>query len=430
MIFPDWTVVRSIPSKTWAGLLTGQYELTGGVIRHVAGTKKGGQIIAHLLPAGKGLLNMIPGLNFLPGLLPIGKALIDIIAGNSQSQEMAGEMSTLQEMTKFNSYQLMQISKQVTTVSQATQQTLQYVQGTAFLSGLSLAVSSAGFLILSHKLSAIDEKLQAIHKDIKAIKEILEQTELAKLKSALQDLLKIEQVKKPNHRDAILLDAKKTLSELNELYCLKLEKTQELEAAISYEELYCVTALAQIRCTAELGMFEMACHDMEEKYRRWKDLSRRMAKDLLLGQYRERFLASDFAPYVPISALATWLDFAYDTKKGYGWIDEIRCEVNESWYGASFTTFTGRGSGLNRGNGIGLDKEQQVVIPTLQKLIARERILDGYTSQYQMLETHKMTPLEFDQKLAQLPEKASVNGYYILQPIKADLDEEVAKNES
>ena len=91
MLFPGWTVVRAIPFKVWAGLVTGQYTLSGGVIRHAAGTIEGGQIVAHLLPAGSSLFNIVPGLNFIPGLI-----------ANVQLHTVSEKIGTVAEMTRLN----------------------------------------------------------------------------------------------------------------------------------------------------------------------------------------------------------------------------------------------------------------------------------------------------------------------------------------
>lgn len=44
-MLPGWTVARAIPFDIFAGLITGQYKLYGGVIRHAAGTPYAGQIV-------------------------------------------------------------------------------------------------------------------------------------------------------------------------------------------------------------------------------------------------------------------------------------------------------------------------------------------------------------------------------------------------
>lgn len=399
MIFPGWTIARAIPYKYLAGLLTGEFSLTGGVIRHAAGSAQAGQIVAHLLPA----LNLVPGLNFIPGF-----------AANFQLYGISKQISNVAEMTQINSYRLLQLSTQLSSVSQATQQIIQLATGTAILSGLSLAVSSFGFVIVSKKLNAIDEKLQTIRSDIQEIKEFLELGEHAELKAALNDLLKVGEMSNASHRDKILNDRRQTLMKLNEKYKELLIRAKSIETAAANEEYFALTGLAYCRCTAELGMFNLASREIRELYAFWKEQACRSARELLLGSYPERFLASDFSYIVPVSALVSWLDFAHDEQKGYEWIDDLRRKIDEPWYKKGLQKFT-KGGGLSRSIGAGLHEEQTMIIPTLQKLLARKNVFEGYVSQYELLEQYQLTPSEFEQKCAELPEDAVVDDFYILQ---------------
>jgi len=197
MVFPGWTVVNAIPYDVIAGLMTGQYQMYGGVIRWAAGTVNAGQIVRHLIPAALNPLSVIPGLDFIPGII-----------ANFQ-------LNQLKEMTQFNTHQLFQIYGQISSLSEVTQQVLQMATGTAVLSGLGLAVSSISFAVLNSKLNAIDGRLQAIQKDVKDIKDFLESTERAKLLSALNNLLKINANTPLEHRHTILHNCRQTLGEIN-----------------------------------------------------------------------------------------------------------------------------------------------------------------------------------------------------------------------
>ena len=411
MIFPGWTIARAIPYKYLAGLVTGQYSLTGSVIRVAAGTARGGQIIAHLLPATS---NFIPGLNWIPGLV-----------ANFQLQNLSGKVSvlgtkidSLATITRLNSYRLAQLSGQVTSLSEVTHNVLQLAAGTALLSGLSLAVSSVGFLVVNKKLNAIDGRLKEIQKDVKAIKDFLELRERAELRAALSDLLKVGDMKDASIRNNILIDRRKTLMDLNEKYKELFEHSQTLGTIAANEEYFALTALAYTRCTAELGMYDTAQKEMQALSTFWDTHARRIVDEHLLGQYPERFLASDFAEDVPVSALVSWLDFAKGEKKGYEWIDELRQNMNEPWYTKSWQKLT-KGGGLNRSIGIGIEKEKDVIIPTLQKVVSRHNIFEGYVAQYEMLANYEMTPSALEQHIAELPPESAVEGHYILKPAKA-----------
>jgi len=221
----------------------------------------------------------MPGLDFIPGIL-----------ANIQLNE-------LKDITQFNTYQLMQLSGQIHTLSESTQQVLQIATGTAVLSGLGLLVSSIGFAAINHKLNTIDGRLKEIQKDIQAIRYFLESSERAKLFAALNALLKIDRKTTSDHRHTILHTARNTLAEINMRYRELLSEASTVEMAIAHEEYFSLTALAQARCTAELGMLDIAYKEIIELNAVWQVQARRIAKEIFMGQYPER----DFADEVSVA---------------------------------------------------------------------------------------------------------------------------------
>ncbi len=407
-MIPGWIVARAVPYETLIGLATGKYKLYGGVVRWAAGTPNAGQIYRHLIPVGSnpfspasiGLnpLSPIPGLDFIPG-----------IVANIQ-------LNQLKEMAQFNTHQLMQLSGQIHSLSQSTQQILQIASGTAVLSGLGLAVSTIGFVAINNKLNTIDGRLKEIQKDVQAIKYFLESSERAKLFAALNALLKIDAKTASEHRHTILHTSRNTLAEINMRYRELLSEAKTIETAMANEEYFSLTALAQTRCTAELGMLDIAHKEIEEANAFWQNQARRISTEIIVGKHPERFLATDFVDDVSTAELIQWLDFIHNEKKGLGWIDELRLKINEPWYSKGW--FSGSGSGLNQNTGIGLENERQLIIPSLRKLIARGAVFEGYVAQYELLEEQQLKPSEFEHKLASLPESSLVDGYLILEPDK------------
>lgn len=399
MVFPGWEVTRMIPPDVLMGIATGQYKIYGGVIRWAAGTEHAGQIVRHFLPASSQLLNFVPGLNFIPGII------------NSM------QMANLKDAVQHNSVLLTQLSTQVGGLSQTTQQVLQIATGTAVLSGLGLVVSSVGFIAINNKLNKIDDKLKSIQKDIQDIQHFLASSERAKLFAALDALMKLDKTP-AQHRHTILHNSRQSLSEINMRYRELLLNAKTIETAMAYEEYFALTALAQIRCTAELGMLDVAHHEVQEANQIWQTQGRRIAKNILIGEYPERFLASDFVDAVAVTELVGWLDFANEDVKSYGWIDDLRRKLDESWYSKGWIPMIHGGSGLNKNVGVGLEKEQTMIIPSLRKLVARSNVFEGYVAQYEMLATHELTPTEFEHKVAALPEASAIEGYFILEPAK------------
>jgi len=418
MVFPGWTVARTIPFDTIVGLLTGQYKLYGGVIRWAAGTDNAGQIVSHLMPVASNLLSIIPGLDFIPGII-----------ANLQLEE-------LKKMSQYNTQQLLQLSGQITSLSGTTQQILQIATGTAFLSGLGLAISCISFAALNKKLNTIDSRLKNIQKDIQEIKYFLESSERARLCAALNALLKIDANTAIEHRHTILHSSHNTLAEINMRYRELLSEAKTIETAMAYEEYFSLTALAQVRCTAELGMLDIANKEIAELNLFWQTEAHRITKEMLVGEYPERFLASDFANDVSITELVQWLDFVYKENKGLSWIDDLRLQINESWYAKNWISkaasnlnlfakdksniFSDETSGLNKNIGIGIEKEKQIIIPSLRKMVARSSVFESYSNQYEMLEAQQIKPSDFEQKLASIPESSLNEGYIILEPIKQE----------
>ncbi len=150
-------------------------------------------------------------------------------------------------------------------------------------------------------------------------------------------------------------------------------------------------------------MFDIAFKEIDEMNFFWQSQARRIVREVLIGEYPERFFATDFVDDVSAKELTKWLYFAFEEQKGLIWIDDLRRKIKEPWYEKDwFTTndetksnsgknfdFFGNitsgfssmserikdniesGSGLNKNIGIGLNKEQTILIPAIKKMIAR-----------------------------------------------------------
>ena len=214
-MIPGWNVARMVPHETLMGLVTGDYQLCGGVIRWAAGTANAGQIVRHLIPVGLSPIGMVPGLNLIPE-----------IAANIQLHQIAGNLDNLAELN---------------------QKIFQAATGTAMLSGLGLAVCTVGFVAIDKRLQAVDKKLQKIQKDVQDIKHFLETSERAKLYAAINALLKVDARTAPEHCHTILHSARNTLSEINMRYRELFAAADTIETAMAYETYFLLTAIAQAR---------------------------------------------------------------------------------------------------------------------------------------------------------------------------------------
>jgi len=313
---------------------------------------------------------------------------------------------------------------QLSGVGVTTQMFLQRASATMVLSGLNLAVNAIGFAVINQKLKRLENQLNRIEKEVKAIHELLEIEERARLGAALEDLVNAMRSQKLDDRRDLLFHAKGDLAPIRLKYKELLSKADSLEVSLGYEEYFVLTSLAHSRCLAELGMLDTARISLQSDVTFWKDESKRIAHDLLFGENPERFLFSDFAEAVPVSNLVEWLDFANGEEKGYEQLDELRA-MTIGWYTGMDKREIGRKAGqmmpvvrqnAQRKTDAELEWQLKKVIPSFQKLIARNSVLDGYVGQYQYLEEHNILPSTFENEIANISPEFHVDGYIILEP--------------
>ena len=144
-----FTLTRTIPTTVLFGVLTGAYQVYGGGVRN-----NRSQIAAHL----------INGVNPLDSASPVN-AVVDAI-NTYQLHRICRDVADVKQAVDV-------LGENVNTLMTATNHLVGLATGTMILSGLTLAVSTAGFAFLNRKLNKIDEKLQELLKDVKEIKDFL-----------------------------------------------------------------------------------------------------------------------------------------------------------------------------------------------------------------------------------------------------------------
>jgi len=376
---PGLILERTIPPDVIGGLMSGQYKIYGGVVRWAASTENAGQIVRHLIPVS----------------------------------------STSDVASYLNIYQLQQLSGQVSNLTQATQHILQIANYTMVLSGLSLAVSAIGFFYLNKKLSNLEIKLTEIQNTVYEIRALLEISERAELRAALRDLMKIDDSASYENRHTILHNTRLSLARINEKYRELLSGANTIDSAMAYEELFSLTALTQCRCTAELGMLDIAHQEIKEMRDFWKKEAVRITNQCFLGSQPERFISKDFAKDIPIAMLAEWLDFANQEEKGYFWIDELRAKT-DSWYLANerpdkpskrlFGLFSNDNTSIDE-----LNRQRKDVVPSIQKIVARDKVFEGHVAQYEFMKKYTIKPSELERRTAAIAQSSSIEGYLILR---------------
>jgi tetratricopeptide (TPR) repeat protein len=342
---PGFILSRTIPENCLLGVATGAYRVCGGVIRNGSG-----QIVAHLINSSPNLLSANP-------------------------------LSAVAEVV--NTVQLYKMGRSLASLEAATAQLVSLAQGTALLSGLTLAVSVGGFAFLSSRLNRLDKRLGELAKDVKAIQALLASQERAALNNALQTLSTLPSARDDKVRIPLLVNARQTIGTIYQRYREQLEAVTAVEEVLAIEEYFSVTALSHALCTAELGMQAAAAAELEKAYELWLAQTRRISKATMLAN-PERFLGGAYQE-VKTEELVDWLDFAHETEHGIAWIDTLRDQS------ASFR-LPRFGSGASDKLGIDL----------IRKFSARNRVFQGYTAQYQYFSEHDMLPSQHQQFIARL----------------------------
>lgn len=352
---PGFVLSRTIPSECLLGLATGAYKIYGGVIRDSSG-----QIVAHLVNSSTSLLSPL-------------SAVADAI----------------------NTVQLYKIGQSVASIEAATAQLIDLAQGTAILSGLTLAASVGGFGFLLGRLNMLDRKLGELAKEVKAIHLHLQSQERAALNNALATLAVLTREQDEKVRIPLLVSARQAIGTIHQRYREQLQGANTIEEMYAIEEYFSTTALSHALCTAELGMHSASVTELKGAHSFWLTEVRRIGKTLILCD-PQRFLTSAYRN-VRTAELIDWLDFTHGTRHGIGWVDVLR-EQSSSFRLPKFGSDTGA----------------NMAIELMRKLHARDQIFAGYTAQYEYFARHAMFPSEHQQYVARLGQAGTVGGCHVL----------------
>jgi hypothetical protein len=273
-------------------------------------------------------------------------------------------------------------------------------------------VSATSFLVINRKLNEISERLVEIQEKFKEVKILLERWERARLVDALKDHLKAEALADHEHRHTMLHNARVRLGEVVEQYGDAFWTASTIQGALAAEEYFCLAALARARCSAELRLFSIAQQELRDDSARWEQGSRRIVKDLFLGEHPERLLSGEYVEDAPVALIAAWMDFAYDEERGYAWIDKLRAD----WKRPSGRAVDVSVPWLTGQRGQIAKRQDTHTIPEVQRLMNRRAVLDTYVEQYGLLEQAALRPAEFEGRLAAMSEADLVSGYLVLEP--------------
>ena len=364
-----FTLTRAIPDQALVGVITGAYKVCGGVIRNSSG-----QIIAHL----------VNGSSPLPMINPVGTTLKGI---NTVQLHLIGK-------------DVAQLKESVVALQAATAQLVTLAKGTMLLSGLTLAVSAAGFVFLTKKLNKIDGKLEALEKEGRAIRQFLERHERARLNAALKTLGGINNTVDESKRIPLLVHARQTLGEINEKYrelLVNVQNLQNIQEVLVIEDYFSVTALGHMMCSAELDMRTQSYQDFSEAYQTWINTAQRIARDMILRDNPQRFLQQRYSKLVRTDEIIDWLDFTEGTDRQIEWIDDLR-SMREMII-------------LRRSGPTTQDAEETAL---LRRLVARNRVFLGYQSQLEYFAANDLRPSYVQAFLETLPEDNKIDECFLL----------------
>ena len=351
-----YTLTRSIPDSVLAGVLSGSYKVFGGVIRNDAG-----QIVAHLVNAGN------PANLLSTFLSPVNTAF-----------------------SGLNTYQMYRIGADV-------QQLIGLAQASMVISGLTLAVSSAGFLFLNNKINKIDKKLEEMAADLKYIKKFLELQERARLISALKVIRELGQIEDESTKTQMLINSRQTLGEIHEKYKALLLEDKSVKELMPVEEYFTLTAMGHALCSAELGMHDQAKNDLLESQTTWREAAKKFVGDKVIGNEPQRFLTKKYVGHIKSEEIAGWMDFAEDDELGIDRLDQLR----------------GMSPRIDINIFNSIDKEEAIAIDVARKIVQRDRVLQGYVDQYGYYSSLKKKPSEIQQYFDSLSEESKINECYV-----------------
>ncbi len=395
-----FTLSRSIPDNLMLGVLAGVNKVYGGVVRN-----ESGQILAHLvnsttpssiLSAFTSPLNtLLSGVNTYQ-LHRIGG---DVGVIGAEVGRMGADVGVIGAEVGRISADVGRIGTEVGHMGANVTQLLQLAQASMLLSGLTLAVSSAGFLFLSNKINKIDEKLQQVASDVKYIKSFLELQERSRLIAALKVIRELNKVEDNAARLQMLISSRQTIGEIHEKYKMLLTDSSNEYSFMAAEEYFTITAIGHSLCSAELDMYDQAVNDLHDAQTVWQSSSRAFVKNHVINDNAQRFLTKDYVKHINSAEVIEWVDFADSSSDGISILDRLRGQAQKVNLGWSMFT--------------GINNEEKLNLEVSRKIIARNKILQGYADQLKYLSQIRQKPSTVQNLMNSIPDDNSVEGCHI-----------------
>jgi hypothetical protein len=276
-------------------------------------------------------------------------------------------------------------------------------KSTAALSGLTLAVSSAGFLFLTQRLAKVDARLQQVEKDVRYIRSFLEARQRAELINATNTLSHAKDARSERLREQLLIDSRQELGTLAHHFAIGMQEYEEPSVFEAAEEYFTVAALSHAQCTAELGMGDAAASEFEKTRKTWLDATRAHAKTHLLGNDPARLLGPGFTEVAGVQQIEKWMQFAHGAAASGNWIDELRKQQPSTrWWGS------------------GPRESDRHAAKLLDRLAAHEPIMEGYAAQLALLALKNVKPSDFQRAAEQLNPADSIDSVFLVTDVEPE----------
>jgi len=291
----------------------------------------------------------------------------------------------------------------IVSAAAASHRLIGLAKATAALSGLTLAVSSAGFLFLTQRLAKVDARLQQVQKDVRYIRSFLEARQRAELINATNTLSHAKDARSERLREQLLIDSRQELGTLAHHFAIRMQEYEEPSVFEAAEEYFTVAALSHAQCTAELGMGDAAAADFERARQTWSAAARTHAQSHLLGKNPERLLGRHFTEIASAQQIAKWMQFALGDAPGGDWIDELRKQQGSPrWWGSR-----PRDSDRNAAR-------------LLDRLAAHEPVMEGYAAQLSVLALKHVKPSDFQRAAEQLSPADRIDDVFLVMDVEPE----------
>lgn len=359
--FPGWVLTRALPPHVLHGVASGAYQVCGGVVRG-----NGGRIVAHLVETFNPLSAVTSA---VPVIGPLVSGLNTV-----QLYRLGKDMATVKEG--------------VNALQAATANLALLARGTMALSGLTLAVSAAGFVFLNTKLNKLDSKLNELAKDVRAIKRFLEIGERSRLLNALKTLDHLTDSVPAATRTPMLVQAKTTIGEVYERYNEVYRSAATLQDAEIAEQYFAIAAISNAICMAELDLLPQARDFMSEAFTAWSIPTSNIARQVIAKSQATWFFSPGFVEYAPIGDIAEWQQLIENDPMAVADLVEKMRSVPTRDRKSRY-----------------IDKpvtEEMVEIAFLRRTAARVRVLRGYYSQLCLCADHGIRPSALGVKIQEI----------------------------